>query len=314
MIQTCTALLCLFAVAVAAQDVAVTVSVDPYEVRIGDPVDIIISVTTLRANSIKLDPLPQGLAEAEVLSTEDRLETGWLGQQRLIRRVRLVPFAVGDVSLSPLNVEVIQADGTTSRTTTPLTVFAVRSVAPGEEGPTSARELKDIIEPSEESLPFFWLYIVAAVVLAAALIAWWFLRRRAPRSVRDLLKLTPAQRALHELQQLASSGLLESGKHREYYTSLADILRRYLGLRYHIFALEMTSSELRNRMERIWERSVELHDDLGKLLHECDLVKFAQFTPEAERGPVHIDEAARVIESTRDDREDDSTQTAEEAA
>lgn len=316
MIRTATALLCFIAAATVAQDVAVTVSVDPYEVHIGDPVEIVITVTALSANSIKLDPLPQGLAEAEILSNEDHLETGLLGEQSLTRRVRLVPFTVGEVQLPPLGVEVIHADGTTERTATPLTVFYIRSVVPGDEGPASANELKDIIEPEGSTSIVPWLAVIAAVLILAGWLIWWFfIRRHAPRSVRDLLRLTPAQRALHELQQLSDSRLLEAGRHSEYYTSLADILRRYLGLRYHIFALEMTSAELRGRMERIWRQGVGLHDDLASTLQECDLVKFARFTPESERGPAHIDTARRVIEVTRDDLKADETRpTTMEAA
>jgi hypothetical protein len=108
---------------------------------------------------------------------------------------------------------------------------------------------------------------------------------------------------LQDIELLIQSRLLQSGRFRQFFTELADIIRRYLGLRYHVKALEMTSTELYREMERTWRDETTWLDNLSGLLATCDLVKFARFNPPGDEGISGVNTAVEIVEYTRDDIE-----------
>jgi hypothetical protein len=179
----------------------------------------------------------------------------------------------------------------------------VLSVAPTEEGPDELRALKDLIVPPEEKrLLWPWLIGTALLLIALLVTIWILLRKRAPASVRELMRLTPAQRALKDLDKLLKSGLLYDGNFKQFYSDLADIARRYLGLRYHIMALEMTTTELLTKLkESKNSRRLAAAGILGSLLEVCDLAKFAKLHPLVEEGEDGIEISRNIVIKTRDD-------------
>ena len=81
-----------------------------------------------------------------------------------------------------------------------------------------------------------------------------------------------------EFEGLKEKGFLEEKNHKEYYSGLSDILRRYLERRSGVEALEKTSSEIRADLEKkTFDKDVM--DMIGEVLDRSDLVKFAKFAP-----------------------------------
>ena len=290
--------------------VAVEVEVSPATVRVGDPVELVLCVRATGAAAIRIEPLPPEAGELllEELGSQEGIDL--LGARVLRRRYRVIPFAVGQRALPAATVSVVAADGSAIETTTPALELRVLSIAPGEGGPEAIAGLKPpLSRPGEGRGGALWPWLVlAGLVLAVAAATALLLLRRTPRSLKELMLLTPAERALRELEELANSRLLLWGQVKQYYSALADSVRRYLALRFRITALEMTSSELLESLARLdgGAGAAPVVPQLQPLLETCDLVKFARLEPPSERGAEGIATAREIITLTRDDAEKQS--------
>jgi hypothetical protein len=126
-----------------------------------------------------------------------------------------------------------------------------------------------------------------ALLLAGALLSRWWSRR--PKVERARPKVPPWTTALEELERIRRSSLLEDGKRGEYFDRVSDALRRYLGGRYGFdtlpegyVGLETTTGEMLALLKRVRPPIVEL-PRIKDFLDDCDLVKFARFTPSNEQ-------------------------------
>src|SRR5206468_3361815 len=143
--------------------------------------------------------------------------------------------------------------GAEKKVLVPATRVTVASIL----GEGDSTVLSDIKPPAEIPVPWPWrtigLLAFFAAGLAAALYgtARWFTRPRpAPPRPEDLLPpgVTPDVWARGELARILASGLREAGRHRELHIELADVVRRYVELRFRIPALERTTSEIGEEM------------------------------------------------------------------
>jgi hypothetical protein len=140
-----------------------------------------------------------------------------------------------------------------------------------------------------------WAAIALAVIALAAAIVWWVRRRRARLVVEAPAPVIPPHVvALAELERIASMGLVERGEFKAYYTLVADAVRRYVGARFDVEAMDRTTYEVAGELER---RRVTV-DGLVPLLNEADLVKFAKLTPDAAAAHRVLANARSLVNAT----------------
>ncbi len=125
-----------------------------------------------------------------------------------------------------------------------------------------------------------------ALALAGALGYRWWSRR--PKVVPQKPRVPPWVTALTELERIRRSSLLEEGKRGEHFDRVSDALRIYLGARYGFETvgqgyngLETTTGEMLDLLQRVRPPIAEL-PRIKDFLDDCDLVKFARFTPTEE--------------------------------
>ena len=108
----------------------------------------------------------------------------------------------------------------------------------------------------------------------------------------------PHELALRKLGQLQQKSLWNNGNKKEYCDELTDIIREYLELRFGIPALESTSTELIQKL-----KGTDIPDEtaleLGNILFQADLAKFAKGTPPPDFGDISMQFALRLIEITK---------------
>ena len=97
--------------------------------------------------------------------------------------------------------------------------------------------------------------------------------------------LPPFDRALLKLKNLQNSRYLLESNHKEYYSVLTDIIRKYLEEEIHITATESTTDELLAKLQVFLDAgklhlSSQVMDELRTVLKKADLVKFAKSKPE----------------------------------
>lgn len=117
--------------------------------------------------------------------------------------------------------------------------------------------------------------LVVGSLLAYAAWKWW---KRPPPPIPPPPPRPPWEVALEQLDDVRHAGLLESGRHSEYFDRVSDAVRRYLGARFDFDGLESTTDEILSHLRKTGAVSVVM-PEVTKFLDECDLVKFANMTP-----------------------------------
>jgi hypothetical protein len=139
--------------------------------------------------------------------------------------------------------------------------------------------------------------------LVTAYLLWRkYLRKKAGTEEAPRVPLRPPEEVAREaLEALRNSPLPMEGKIKEYYSEVADTIRIYLGRRYSINAIDMTSFELLVAMGDMDPRKRppdDIFHDIETLLEESDLVKFAKFIPARDRWDIVIDDALDIVDRT----------------
>jgi hypothetical protein len=135
----------------------------------------------------------------------------------------------------------------------------------------------------------FWLLSALAVVIVAALLFLYFRKRRKKAPLPPL----PHEIALTELDRLRP--LMNPAQALLYADQLAEVLRRYLEARFRIPSTRRTTREflldLGNSLPG--GNHLEPHQDrLRHCLEQCDLSKFAHYTP-GEQNLESMEQAVR---------------------
>jgi hypothetical protein len=135
---------------------------------------------------------------------------------------------------------------------------------------------------------------VAAAAIALLVMVWMRRPRPAPPPPPPR---PPWEVAFEELFAVRYAGLAKEGRFAEHYDRVSDAVRKYLGGRYGFDGLETTTREMTSILKRIEPPVVELATTLS-FLDECDLVKFARFTPSDEDCTRILDRAEYIVRVT----------------
>ena len=137
------------------------------------------------------------------------------------------------------------------------------------------------------------------VVLAVAY--WLYLRLRDNKpivaSIKIVKKLLPHQKALKEIEVIKAEKMVTSENQKEYYTKLTDTLRKYIEERYGFMAMEMTSSEIIERLTETQDQ--QALSELRMLFETADLVKFAKYSTLINENDMNLVNAIEFINKTK---------------
>lgn len=121
------------------------------------------------------------------------------------------------------------------------------------------------------------------------------------RKIKVEPKLPPHQVAMNEIERIKSEKVWQKGMPKEYYTELTDVLRSYMKERFGFNALEMTSSEIIDKLREIKDKEAMV--DLNRLFQTADLVKFAKHDPLMNENDLNLINAIEFINETKQPEE-----------
>jgi hypothetical protein len=260
---------------------------------VGDTLTYLVQVSVPGGGHAVFSPPGAAIGDFEVLGRRRRpdfcLESGGA---MLSEEILLATYSTGSRAVPPLPVTVVSADGDSTVLGGDTLFVAVNSVL-GE----GEQKLRDIKGPATISGSSHWPKVALAAAAAAVILVLLYLRRRRGRQ----WALSPAKPgspphvlALERLEALLESRLLETGRFKDFYTELSDLLREYLGGRFLIQASEMTTRELAVRLEYLG-----LPDgfrlETSVILEESDMVKFAKFKPDIEAAVTAAGNARNLV-------------------
>ena len=152
------------------------------------------------------------------------------------------------------------------------------------------------------SMPF-WLSVLMLVLPAAAYYLYLRLRDNKPviASLRIVKRLLPHQKAMKAIEDIKAEHIASSENPKEYYTRLTEALRRYIEERYGFSAMEMTSSEIIDRLIQGGDQT--MLDELRQLFETADLVKFAKYSTMINENDANLVSAIDFINQTKQENQ-----------
>lgn len=143
-----------------------------------------------------------------------------------------------------------------------------------------------------------WILLALIVTGLAIFVYYKWLRQGKLPLLPKKKPVPPYNLAISSLNNLRSQNLCERGEEKEYYTRLTDILRVYLDGRFHINAMEMTSTQI---MEAIRSNDDTRQSEpmMKQILEIADFVKFAKVRPLPEDNKLAMESAIRFVEDTK---------------
>jgi len=145
----------------------------------------------------------------------------------------------------------------------------------------------------------FWLSVLLLILMALAYYLYIRMRDNKPiiTHIRIVKKLLPHQKAMKEIEQIKADKMVSSENPKEYYTKLTDTLRKYIEERYGFSAMEMTSSEIIEKLTATQDQKAL--DELRQLFTTADLVKFAKYSTLINENDKNLVSAIEFINQTK---------------
>ena len=146
--------------------------------------------------------------------------------------------------------------------------------------------------------PAFWMSVLILLLMGLTIYLYQRLRANKPiiARIKIVKRLLPHQKAMKEIEQIKADKMAISENQKEYYTKLTDTLRRYIEERYGFSAMEMTSTEIIDRLMQTDQQSL---DELRQLFTTADLVKFAKYSTMINENDANLVNAIDFINQTK---------------
>ncbi len=265
-----------------------TLTVEPVEATVGDPLQLTATVTH-PAGYLVIPPDVGSEWGAFTIAGQTPPQTADNGDGTATTTITFDArlFAPGAYTTPPLQLSVTDGAGQLVDVFAPPVDVAISSVL--VEGDTELRDIKPQAElPGGALLP--WL-IGGGLALAAITLFVWWRRRPAPVTVDNR---SPGQIALDHLVAIEAQNLPQAGQYQAHYTQVADTVRAYLAAIYAIPVLERTTGEIRDDLAQAGV-SGALRAQIVSFLQDSDLVKFANFTPDTASAAELVSDAREIV-------------------
>ena len=162
-------------------------------------------------------------------------------------------------------------------------------------------ELKDIKGPLDDNIGWSdiwpWLVLILIILLSIFTYKKYFNKKKKTVVVKKNIQ-TPAHiLALNSLKKLENKKLIDKKDIKEYYSSISEIIRRYIENRFNFPALELTTYEILDIITAIIKKEESI--SLKNILEISDLVKFAKKIPDQTENVKNLNLATDFVKKTK---------------
>ena len=283
-----------------AQGVFVEQKIDSIGIFIGQQAHVTVTVTAgENAQVVFPDWKPQTflVPGVELLVIESDSADADNGQKSRTRRLTITSFDENLYALPPVEVKVDGKPYKSEQLALKVVTVDVDTLHPNEFFPP-----KDV-----QDNPFLWsewsslLWLSLLIVALCALGIWLQLRLKANKpiitSIRIIKKILPHQRAMKAIEEIKAEHMTTSDDPKEYYTRLTDTLRQYINERFGFNAMEMTTSEIIDNLQKSGDQT--MIGELKDLFETADLVKFAKYSTLIGENDLNLVNAINFIDQTK---------------
>ena len=268
-----------------AQNVEVQGKVESTDVQVGKPFTLDLSLKVpygwfVEWNDFAIDTLSEQLdiiKRSEVERTADADSNVIVKQQ-----LTLMTFDTGEVQVPSVGLVYARSFDDPNRLmayTDPINLYSTTITV------DTTMAYKPIVEPLAAPIQMREVYpwlLGALLLVLIGLGIWLLLKRRKTRVdengniVRGPV-IPPYDKAVTDLENLRQQKLWQSGKVKEYFSSLTDIAREYIEGQFGVNAVEMTTDDILEDIKPLCF-SKETYDKLKETMEVADLVKFAKYS------------------------------------
>lgn len=268
-----------------AQQVEVEGTVTDTKVQVGKPFTLDLSLKVpygwfVEWNEFAQDTLSE---QIDILKRGNVERTADADSNVIVKQqLTLMTFDTGQIVLPSVGLKYAKSFDDPMRLeafTDPVTLYATTIAV------DTALAYKPIIEPLAAPITMKEVFPWILAVLLAILIGlgiWLFLKRRKTRVDEDgnVIKgpvIPPYDKAVDELKRLREEKMWQSGKVKEYFSSLTDIAREYIEGQFGVNAVEMTTDDILEEVKPL-HFAPETFAKLKDTMEIADLVKFAKYS------------------------------------
>ena len=286
----------------AMAQVSVQAKIDPIEMLIGEQTQVTLTVqggNDAQVEWPQLKPRQMIVPGVEVIAshTSGTSQTSSTSETGKVMTITLTSFDGNLYHLPPFTVKVNGKEVKSNELALKVVEMEVDTTQMNAFfGPKDVQD--NPFQWSDWSMPF-WLSVLVLVLLAVGY--WLYLRLRDNKPIITHIKivrrLLPHQKAMKETEQIKADKMVTSENQKEYYTKLTETLRKYIEERYGFSAMEMTSSEI---IERLMSQGDQQSlDELRQLFTTADLVKFAKYSTMINENDSNLVNAIDFINQTK---------------
>ena len=270
---------------VSPQNVEVEGKVNSTDVQVGKPFTFDLSLKVpygwfVEWNDFAIDTLSE---QIDIIKRGNVERTADADSNVIVKQqLTLMTFDTGQVRLPAVGLTYARSFDDPMRMkafTEPIDLYATTMVV------DTLQPYKPIVAPIAAPISmkevFPWLLVVLLAVLVG-LGFWLFFKRRKKRVDQDgnIVRgpvIPPYDKAVDDLKRLREEKLWQSGKVKEYFSSLTDIAREYIEGQFGVNAVEMTTDDILEEIRPLCFPK-ETYDKLKDTMEVADLVKFAKYT------------------------------------
>ncbi len=283
-----------------AQSVTVDVTIDSLQILIGEQAKIQLQVSVDAKQKVLFPHFTDSIIKGIEIINVAKPDTQYLNnKQRLLitQKYTVTSFDSALYYIPPFEIKV----GSQVYKSKAL-ALKVYSMPVDISHPDRYFGQKGVMAP-----PFVWSDWAGTIFLSILAIPLLFLiiffiirfRDNKPiiRRIKIEPKLPPHQQAMKEIERIKSERVWQKGNPKEYYTELTETLRTYIENRFGFNAMEMTSSEIIDKLME--DKDSQSMNDLKFLFQTADLVKFAKHDPMMNENDSNLLNAIAFINETK---------------
>jgi hypothetical protein len=282
--------------------VLVDVKVDSLQLFIGEQTNLTLDITLGAKQKLQLPALKKGdqlIPNVEVVEIQ-RPDTNKLDDGKRLEIIQRYTITAWDSSLYCLPPFEVKVDGKKYKSKSlAIKVYTVD---------VDTLHIDKYYPPNEiMDVPFAWsdwreiLFgsFVVVILLLICVVLYYHVVIGKPivRIIRRKKVLPPHKVAINEIERIKADRKWAEEDSKEYYTLLTDTLRTYIKDRYGFNAMEMTSSEIINRL--ISDNNEEALSELREIFTTADLVKFAKYNTLINENDANLVAALEYINQTK---------------
>ena len=298
----CICLLLAITLSANAQQVTVDASIDSLQLLIGEQAKIKLEVSMDAQQKLQLpqlmvrDTLVRGVEVVDIAKPDTQMLND--GKRMLIQQQYTVTsFDSALYYLPPF--EVLVNDQTYRSKALALKVYSMPVDTLHPEQFFGPKDIRKISITWDDVSTIFWLTLLMVALGGLGYYLYIRFKDNKPiiRKVKVEPKLPPHMQALQDIERIKGNKSLRMTDPKEYYTELTDVLRIYMGERFGFNAMEMTSTEIIDKLLETNDK--ESIRELKYLFETADLVKFAKHLPLMNENDMNLVNAVDFINNTK---------------